>query len=167
MHERSCSCCSRRGRMRRAKRLRRARDRCLLAVARVVALLVAVVATQLRTIKHDMISGLTIVTPPFLPKGWALHSEVTNLRASRAGPVRRRGRACRARRCSMPQAETVGVGGRAVRKRERDRVAFGQLEEQRLREAARELVSFELKDEFGGERRLSHHMQVCVGASSK
>jgi hypothetical protein len=64
----------------------------------------------------------------------------------------------------MSKAATVGAG---VRKRERDRVASGQQEERRLREATREMVSFKLKDEFGGKTRLSHHMQVCVGASSE
>ncbi len=52
------------------KRLRRARDLCLLAVARAVACRVAVPAAHRGTIEHDVVGRLTIVTvaQPYLPE---------------------------------------------------------------------------------------------------
>ncbi len=111
MHARSCSRCSRRGEARRAKRLRRARDLCLLAVARAVACLVAVPAAHRGTIEHDVVGRLTIVAQPYLPEGGTFQAEMTNLRTGRAGPERRRGRAPWTLSCSMPLYMTRSAGG--------------------------------------------------------
>ena len=62
--------------MRRAKRLRRARDRCLLAVACSVAFLKTVMAAHLGTVNHKIVRGLTVMAGPYLPEGRALHAEV-------------------------------------------------------------------------------------------
>ena len=114
MHVWSCSRCSRRGGTGRAKRPRGTRDRCLHAVARATPFLVTITTTHLGAVQCYVVWGLTVMTKPNLLKGRAFHTKMTDLRASRAGPERRRRRAPWTLRRGMPLVEAGGARGGAV-----------------------------------------------------
>ena len=135
-------------------------------VARAMSFLVTIATKHLGAVQGYVVRGLTVMAKPNLPKGRASHTKMTDLRASRAGPERRR-RAPWTLRRGMPLAEAGDAGGGSAGEGEGDRAPSGRLKEGWLRQAAGGRVSYKLKYELGREAQFSHGMQIGVSSGRK